>query len=105
MSIVDVNTNALKSTVRNNLDSVISGLESARSNAGSLLIPYDFKYCNYLLYDFWAEINKHINDFYDLKNWIDNSIKTFDDIGDEFADKSFALPTTNVKRDTINIKI
>lgn len=105
MAVIDININSLKSTARGNLDSIISGLDSARSNAGSLLIPYDFKYCNYLLYDFWSEINKHINDFYDLKNWIDKSIKTFDDIGDEFADKSFSLPTATVKKDTINIKI
>lgn len=105
MAIIDVNTSVLKSTVRNNLDLIASDLNSVRSNAETLLVPYDFKYCNYLLYDFLPTINKHIDDFYDLKNWIDNSIKKFDDIGQEFSEKTFSLPTTNIKKDSIDIKI
>ena len=45
MAIIDVNTSVLKSTVRNNLDLIASDLNSVRSNAETLLVPYDFKYC------------------------------------------------------------
>lgn len=104
MAILEVNTYALKGTARNNLESVKGGLESARNAAGSLLIPEDFRFCNYLLTEFYDDINDLINQYYQLKNWVENSINAFDSIGEEFADKTSSLQNINVKSHSIDIR-
>lgn len=105
MALIEVNTYYLKNGLNSRLNSIEHSLNSARQAAGSLLIPADFKYCNYLLYDLYNVINNHLNTYYDLKNWLDRSIDLFDKIDDEIQQKASSLSTVSINKNTNEIII
>lgn len=105
MAVIDVNIQTLKTKTLNDLNDVKNGLESARNSAGSLLIPSDFRFCNYLLTEFYSDITDYIDNYYKLKNWIDESVNTLENIGSEFGDVSSSLPNHSAKKSIVDIKI